>query len=142
MYDDYAEEKPRRADLVGVWELNQETREYLVDRHGLAVSTHRLILHDSGALEVVNMPNCWALFDEGSQAVTFCSGRGSWWLSGEKGDWRVWLRFVDAEDPQGRVRGTTFVIRKQRDPRVLMTFMSDPDLNQILILERTSAKTP
>ena len=133
----FKQSKPNVSDLVGVWEFDAGTREYL-SRRGYRLSTNYVTLRKNGTYAMVNMPDCWGPSDSAKGA--FDSATGTWTLgtSSEHGAWAVRLAYA-RPDGSATERGGGLYVCKENAPHLLYAYVGDPDAGAGLYLERTSS---
>lgn len=116
-------QQPEKADLVGVWVVNQATFEDMKARDGYQPSgPTELVLRDDASFQLTNMPDWYKDFGESHGQVVNLSGK--WVIEKSHGFWTVGLEAIDTVEPQ-------LILREPRygsQPRYLMDIdRGDPD---------------
>jgi hypothetical protein len=112
--------KPHVEEFEGSWEMPAVMIEYL-QREGLPVHDHELILNSDGTFELVNMPYLYGPFDPNSTPI---SGQGLWMIDKISGDWVVHLNFHHIEPPRDYPY-FDFIIEGRRAPFTLYVWKGD-----------------
>jgi hypothetical protein len=84
--------RPSRESLIGLWAIDDFSRERMQEDGAYVLSDHTLTLYENGTFELVNMPDWWLSFEDESNG-TFHSGKGTWEIDKWQASWVVWLRF-------------------------------------------------
>ncbi len=147
-YGDWTESKPAEEDLVGVWQITEDSRRHLAGRGFCIAGQCRLVLKKGGVLQIVRMPGWWLRWLDNwetdcSGDHTVFAGTGTWeFIRSPYDEWQLYFQFT-GRIGQGEPisAGINFAVRKQAPPYLLHTYIDDPDLNNAMILERISTVT-
>jgi hypothetical protein len=108
---------------------------------GYEVSTHTLVFHEDGTLEITNLPDrwCWQA-DEPSNG--FCSGTGTWEI--ERNFSNKWAIATHVEYQDDDIQGQiyqNFDLMGRRPPYAIYFFWGDPDSGQTFQYTRLQSDT-
>jgi hypothetical protein len=135
-YDPFAHEftrvKPNAEELVGLYELDDESIEML-RRHNLAPPSSRLVLQHDGTFEISHVPTCWREASECSSALEGASG--TWQVVKENEWWVVRLHLLKIRG-NATDYGMDANVRGDRPPLLLHFTVGDPDLGQALAFRK------
>jgi hypothetical protein len=140
-YDPFAHEfttvEPTREELVGDYELNDETLNMLRRLGVQPPPQSHLMLQDDGRFSMSDLPTCWRLFEECSSATESVSGTWRIEQDDENGWWTIRFHLLEIEGQPGDF-GTPAHLRGDRSPRLVHFTIGDPDMGQALAFQKDS----
>lgn len=123
--------KPEASGIIGAWVPDKATRERMrSEGHYDTTLETKLILEDSGEVEVVNMPDWW---DNGF-------GKSSGNMHSEQGRWRL---YQSSGSEAWGIRltlpsGTKFInLLGQKPPYSMFLYIGDPDSGEVMTFTRS-----
>ncbi len=142
-YDEYTRTEPDRADVVGVWQANGFTVDWLRDQGYVLDGLPQLELRDDGTFTMTAMPDCWRIFFPSDRKKVLESGSGTWRVEKVQ-EW--YALEMDFDRLNGETWTSTFSnvfhLCRQQPPYMVHITVGDPDSGDCLELERVPAAAP
>jgi hypothetical protein len=140
-YDPFAHEftkvKPETRELVGVYELDDESTEMLGRKYKLVPLSSRFVLRSDETFTITDVPTCWRAQTECSSATE--SAEGTWQVAKANEWWEVRLRCTKIQgEPSDYGLGAN--VRGDRPPQLLHFTVGDPDLGEALAFRKVHEK--
>jgi hypothetical protein len=125
----YTLAEPAKADLIGVWKLDEASLRELRERGGydLTAKQPRLHLLADSQIEIHDLPD-WVLNDEGKAHGAFHSYEGLWQLEKGGGYWQVTTVLSDMS--------LSWLLRNAQPPYQLRMILGNSDAGRAMVFVR------
>ena len=107
--------KPAKEDIVGIWEISDDSKRFMQDEGGYEITSHTLEFTDTGNFTMTNMLDWWRN-GWGFSNEQYDSGRGIWEIETDwNGDWAVGVQFTNLNG-EGKSLRTHFHLMGRNRP--------------------------
>ena len=119
----YTRWEPDPGRLVGRWQLDAQSKQFLAKTGKYRLSEHYLDLMSDGRFRMTNIPDWWGSLEPHGQ---FESGMGTWALRKDGWHWELSLTFETAVGHSAPFV-SSIAVEGQRPPYRLHVVFGDPD---------------
>ena len=135
---EFTHDKPSANEIVGVYRLDQESRNMLRGRFKIEPPQATFTLNADGTFEIRDIPSCWRIDNTCTTKTEDASG--TWQIGEDQEWWSVRLRCTKLSG-RGDDYGIPAKIRGDKAPRLLHFTVGDPDAGEALAFQRVDGAT-
>jgi hypothetical protein len=132
-YGQYARNKPRLEDIVGIWSLDTAASDWR-PASGNAATAHTLEFGSDGSVAARDVPDVWN-FDNRRWKGEYENGTGKWSF---KKNQDYWVLYLDLAEINGKRpgRGMMLHLAGQSPPYEILALIGDPDEGRALVFRK------